>query len=157
MVPNPHDRDEVVSETLLRAYGNDRWGTVTGGRGYVFTIARNLVIDLARRDRVATVEATADIEAVQGSASTECQLHARDALRRIDKVIAGFPPQCRRAFVLRRIEEKSFAEIADDMGLSVSTVEKHVAKAVILLLQAEIECDEPSSIRQEDSSPAEIS
>ena len=141
MVNNPADIDDIVSEAMARAYANEEWRRITSGRSYLFTIARNLVIDMARRSKVVSIEIAADIDAMQSSVSGEALLDARDELRWLEQVVAQFPPQCRRAFILRRVHEKSFAEIAEEMKLSVSTVEKHVAKAVTLLSQAEMRRD----------------
>jgi len=45
-------------------------------------------------------------------------------------------------FILRRIHEKSMLEIAEEMSLSVSTVEKHLAKAIAIVMRAWAEREE---------------
>ena len=67
---------------------------------------------------------------------------ARDQLRRLHQIMNGLPTQCRRVFVARRVHEKSLAEIAVEMDLSVSTVEKHLAKAIRLFAKAIAEQEE---------------
>lgn len=126
----------MVAEVMARAYATENWNNVTTGRAYLFTIARNLIIDNARRDKVVSFETIADLELLQAENSVEAQLHAREALRQIEAIVETLPPQCRRVFVLRRIHERSMIEIAAEMSLSVSTVEKHLAKAIAIVMRA---------------------
>lgn len=136
ILPPAQDLDDMVAEVLARAYATERWEPVTAGRAYLFTIARNLVIDNARRNKIVSFETIADLELLQSEGNLEGQLHARDALRQIQAIVETLPAQCRRVFILRRVHEKSMAEIAEDMDLSVSTVEKHLAKAISLVMRS---------------------
>ena len=136
ILPSTHELDDMVAEVMTRAYATENWGNVTTGRAYLFTIARNLVIDNARRNKVVSFETIADLELLQGENNIEAQLHAREALRQIETIVESLPPQCRRVFILRRIHEMSLLEIAAEMSLSVSTVEKHLAKAVAIVMRA---------------------
>jgi RNA polymerase sigma-70 factor (ECF subfamily) len=136
LAPGMGDLEDLVSEVLTRAYSNNGWRSVDHGRAYLFTVARNLVIDMTRRDKIVSFDTVVELDMLQSDHDLDAQLCARDELRRLQTVLDGMPPQCRRAFVLRRVHEKSVAEIADEMGLSVSTVEKHLGKAVRLLMQA---------------------
>lgn len=142
ILPSQHDLDDMVAEVLARAYATDNWENVSAGRAFLFTIARNLVIDNARRNKIVSFETIADLEILQSDGNAESQLVARDTLRRLQTIIDDLPGQCRKAFILRRVHEKSMAEIADDMSLSVSTVEKHLAKAITLVMRAWAEREE---------------
>ncbi|WP_449473067.1 sigma-70 family RNA polymerase sigma factor [Sphingobium chungangianum] len=136
ILPSFLELDDMVAEVMARAYATENWNNVTTGRAYLFTIARNLIIDNARRNKVVSFETIADLELLQAENSVEAQLHAREALRQIEAIVETLPPQCRRVFVLRRIHERSMIEIAAEMSLSVSTVEKHLAKAIAIIMRA---------------------
>jgi len=58
---------------------------------------------------------------------------AREALQRMKRAVETMPPQCRHIFTLRRVHERSVEEIATELGLSVSAVEKHLGEAVASL------------------------
>ena len=47
ILPSTHELEDMVAEVLARAYATENWENVTTGRAYLFTIARNLVIDTA--------------------------------------------------------------------------------------------------------------
>lgn len=136
------DLDDLVSEALARAYGADDWAAVANGRHYLFRIARNVLIDNARRNALVSFDSVADIDDRQADSRTETGISARDELRQVQRAIDSMPPQARRVFVMRRVHERSIGEIAAEMGLSVSTVEKHLGKAVALLARAIAEIEE---------------
>lgn len=133
ITPPGTDVEDIVAEALARAYSAKDWQGIANGRAYLFRIARNLLIDAARRDAVISFGYVADIESLQADCRTEDGLAARADLRRLEAVVEALPAHCRTAFVLRRVEEWTMPAIAERMGLSVSTVEKHLAKAVMLV------------------------
>jgi RNA polymerase sigma-70 factor, ECF subfamily len=59
-------------------------------------------------------------------ASTELQ-------EAINKALDTLPPQCRRVFELSRNEQLSYAEIAEELGISNNTIENHISKALKLM------------------------
>jgi RNA polymerase sigma-70 factor (ECF subfamily) len=130
------DLEDLVSEVLTRAYANPRWQQVENGRAYLFTIARNLLVDSARRQKVVAFDTIVEFEALQSSYDLSAHLCARDQLRKLQPVLDNLPPQPRRVFVARRLHEKSLAQIAEEMGLSVSTVEKHLGVALAAFMRA---------------------
>nr|WP_276039707.1 sigma-70 family RNA polymerase sigma factor [Sphingomonas sp. GM_Shp_1] len=148
------DVDDCVAEILTRVYASPGWRNVGHGRAHLFTVARNLMIDRARRVRVVAFHTLTEADLLQHSHEPEAALCARDALRRVESALQTLPRQCRTAFVQRRVHGKSVAEIADTMGLSVSTVEKHLVKAVRLMMHAMAEDGEQSGgVRDHDAKP----
>ena len=136
------DIDDLVSEALVRAYGAQNWASIDDGRHYLFRIARNVLIDHVRRSALVRFDSLGDAGEQQPDRRTEAAISARDELRQVQRAIEAMPPQCRRVFVLRRVHEHSIGEIAAEMDLSVSTVEKHLGKAVSLLARAIAEMEE---------------
>lgn len=142
--PSGFDVENLVAESLARAYSAKDIDRIPTGRGYLFTIARNLLIDTIRRDTIVSLDFVADLDTLRSDDSLEACLTARDELRRLHAIIETLPPQCRQVFILRRVHEVSFQEIAVRMSLSVSTVEKHLARAVMLVAKAMSEREEDS-------------
>ena len=136
ILPRRDDLDDLVAEVMTRAYATVDYAQLTAGRAYLFQIARNLIIDEARRAKIVSFDQIADVDLLMDHSSAERMLQARDELRRLDEIIETLPIQCRRAFILRRVHDKSVREIAEEMGLSVSTVDKHIGRATIRVMQA---------------------
>jgi RNA polymerase sigma-70 factor (ECF subfamily) len=66
--------------------------------------------------------------------SPENQAIDRDELSRLAEGIAALPEKMRRVFMMRRVHGFSQREVALKMGISESTVEKHMARGLILML-----------------------
>ena len=133
------DVEDIVSEVLTRAYSSDNWRRMDQGRALVFQIARNLLVDAARRHAIVSIDFMADLEALHlddGQPGPEAAVAARDELRRLQRVLDALPAQPRRVFLMRRVQDLSPQEIAAELRLSVSTVEKHLAKAMVAVTRA---------------------
>lgn len=135
-LPREEDIDDLVAETMTRAFAATDYERITNGRSYLFMIARNMMIDEARRRKIVSFEVLQDLDLIAADLSAERALQARDELRRLEAIIETLPIQCRRVFLLRRVHDKSVQEIAEEMGLSVSTVDKHIARAAMKVMQA---------------------
>ena len=145
------DIDDIVSETLTRAYTTEGYARIDNGRSFLFTVARNLMTDLARRRAVIPFELMANLENFNLSdpaPSPEAAAMARDELHRLQQVVDSLPAQCRQVFLLRRIDEISLQGIAVRLGLSVSTIEKHLSRAMALLNQGMAEGEPPPTERK---------
>lgn len=129
------DVDDLVQDVLTRVLTYEDWRNITNPRAFVMEIARNLVFDEFRRRKVVSINFLPDLD-VLGRATPdpgpEAALLALDELNLVLEAVAQMPPQCRRVFTLRKVYDFPLNEIADKLGLSVSTVEKHLVKALRL-------------------------
>lgn len=67
------------------------------------------------------------------SANQETSLMYRELQKEVNTAISSLPEQCRKVFILSRKYELKNREIADQLGISVKTVEKHISKALSIL------------------------
>jgi RNA polymerase sigma factor (sigma-70 family) len=128
------DIEDLIQETYVRVYSLPDYEHVDSPKAYLFTIARHLAIERARRRRSQATDTVEDFEALNIS-STDSPVDAQiDARRRFESfclAVDSLPPVCRRAFVLRKVYKLSHSEIAEVLGISPSTIEKHVLKGLI--------------------------
>ncbi|HEY3814134.1 MAG TPA: RNA polymerase sigma factor [Caulobacteraceae bacterium] len=152
------DIDEVVQEAYARLWAADT-DRIANPRAYFFVTARHLVGEALRRSRIVQIETVADIDSlniVDDDGGPERRLSGREDVERLKRVLETVPPKCREAFELRKFDGLSQREIAQKMGIAESTVEKHLAKALRLVMKEMAapfpEGDEPSwSVRAYDS------
>jgi RNA polymerase sigma factor (sigma-70 family) len=100
---------------------------------FVFAIARNLLINRARRARVVPIESIADPDELGialDEPAPDRAVMAREELRRLRAAIDQLPPRCREAVVLARIEELPSREIARRMGINETTVSHYIANGM---------------------------
>ena len=128
------DIEDVIQDTYLRIYGIQDYTTVESPKALLITIAHNLAVELGRRRVSRATDAVADFDALGVSSNNpklEEQLDARRRFEAFCSAVDRLPPICRRAFILRKVYKLSQAEISAVLGISQSTVEKHVAKGLV--------------------------
>jgi RNA polymerase sigma-70 factor, ECF subfamily len=123
--------DDIVQEAYLRTY--EHGSRVRTPRALLFSAARNLAADARRHARVAKTDSMGDPEAsgvVSSSDSPEAVALADEESRLLREAVQRLTPQCRAVFALRVFHACSYKEIAERLGISVKTVEKHVAQGL---------------------------
>src|ERR1700756_3887701 len=122
---------EIVQEAFLRTY-RER-DSVTTLRAFLFSTARNLAANEYRHRRITergTMGDFGDSRVKAEHESLETELLRDERNRLIQEAIDRLPPQCRAAFTLRVFHECSYKEVAERLGISVKTVEKHISRAI---------------------------
>ncbi len=130
----PQDGEDLLQEALLRMYALPDAGSVQSPRAMLFSIVHNLAVERHRRASTQATDAVAEIDALgvfSSEAGPEQQADASHRFGRFSAIVSDLPPVCRRAFVLRKIYGLSPEEIAQVLGCTVSTIEKHVAKGMV--------------------------
>jgi RNA polymerase sigma-70 factor (ECF subfamily) len=122
---------EIVQEAFLRTYRQRE--SVTTFRAFLFSTARNLAANEYRHRRLVERGALRDsgspwVNTERESLETELLRDERNRL--IQEAIDRLPPQCRAAFTLRVFHDCSYKEVADRLGISAKTVEKHIARGL---------------------------
>jgi RNA polymerase sigma-70 factor (ECF subfamily) len=122
---------EIVQEAFLRTY-RERESVLTL-RAFLFSTARNLAANEFRHRRVVergTLTSFDEEQVHVECESLESGLLRDERNRLIQEAIDRLPSQCRAAFTLRVFHEYSYKEVADRLGISVKTVEKHISRAM---------------------------
>jgi RNA polymerase sigma factor (sigma-70 family) len=130
----PQDIEEVVQETFLRAFHAEKEVEVRAPKAFLFKIARNLALkELTKKSRLITdyIEDFDGPETLGQEGFGEDHMEMRQKLAAFCHVVASLPPQCRRAFLMRKVYGFSQKEIAERLDISVSTVEKHIASGLM--------------------------
>lgn len=135
---NDIDIDDVIQETYSILAALDAFEAVQFPRAYLFQTARSVLLKQVRRARIVRFDALdemGDDSLHDPSPLPDVIVQDRQTLKNLEAAIACLPKQSRRALVLRKVEGLSQQQIAAQMGLSESTVEKHLARAIQQLLK----------------------
>lgn len=127
------DPDNVVQEAFVRTLQARRNGSVDNARGYLFTTARHLALELMRRRKIISFEAVAEIEALPISndePGVPDKVGLKFDLELLSQAIQSLPERCRAVLTLRKIEGLSQREIAARLGIAEHTVEAQVANGM---------------------------
>lgn len=130
---NQEEAAEVAQETYLRLYKLKELDQVSDTRAFLFQAASNMAVDQLRRkilhDKyVSNEEQKADSPQAR---SPEQIVDGQQQLQRIYQAIEKLPLKCRQAFLLHRKSGLSYSEIAKEMDISVSSVEKYILQALV--------------------------
>ena len=131
------EADDLVQEAFVRlaCYAQDH--TVREPEAFLMRAAQNLSLDAYRaRKRHGEAVLVEDQILVDPGPALEEILLRREQIDLLIKSLASMNPRTSRIILAHRIDGASYAEIAREYGISVSAVEKQIAKAVILLGQA---------------------
>ena len=134
----PTDAEDLAQEAFLRfARAGSSGATVEQPGAYLRQIGRNLVRDRARASATRLVSIDSDATDTAISEEDElCRLEARDSLRRIEAAMLRLKPRTREIFLAHRLDGMSYAQIAEQTGLSVKGVEKQMTKAIAQIRRA---------------------
>lgn len=133
---NRADVDDLCQEVYVRVYEAARRELPQAARPFVFTTARNLLINRFRQQQVVAIEAVADLESLEVSAddpAPDRAAIAHEEFRRLQSAIDRLPPRCREVVVLGRIEGLTGREIAQRLGISEAAVSKHLTRGLSAL------------------------
>lgn len=128
--------EDFAQETFLRGFAAEMRGEIREPKAYLFQIAKSLVLESLRRSKRAPVQALEDsggpeLILDEDQAAAEEWLEARRKLALFVRAVAELPDQCRKAFLMRRVEGLQYKQIANRMHISVSAVEKHVTAGLL--------------------------
>lgn len=125
--------EEVMQETYLRLLETDsrvQQEQIRDQRAFIFRVAGNLAIDVARREQRAGGNGEPDPQQADPVAGPERNAIAQDRLRQLDEALRELPPNARLALLLFRVDGLSHALIARRLGVSESMVAKYLAQAL---------------------------
>jgi RNA polymerase sigma factor (sigma-70 family) len=129
---SPEEAADVAQETYLRLHKLEDLGKLTNARAFMFQTAANMAVDQLRRTILHEkyVEFEVHKEPRQNNSSPDRILNAEEQLQHIYQTIEGLPLKCRQAFLLHRKSGMSYSAIAEEMSISVSSVEKYILQAL---------------------------
>lgn len=128
LVRDPATVEDLAQEVFIRFWEKRSRIRVTSNLpAYLRRMAVNEALAHLRRRR--HFEEESEIPPGEGASAEESYLHL-ELEDNIRAAIDELPPRCRTVFQLSRFEELTYNEIADQMGISVKTVENQMGKAL---------------------------
>ena len=131
------DADDIIQEAYSILAELESVDGIRHPRAYLFQVARSIITRHVRRARIVPIHAVEDLERLDpldDEASPEQRTIDRDELRQLARAIAAMPAKTQEAFVLRRVRGLSQREVAARMRISENTVETHISRGVLFLI-----------------------
>ncbi|AZW32005.1 sigma-70 family RNA polymerase sigma factor [Bordetella bronchiseptica] len=127
----PHRAEDLTQDVFVRVIQGRKAVRMEQARALLATIAKGLVIDHQRR--AALEHAYLEYLAAQppGHApSPQQQAELLQALAELDRLFEGLPPRARAVFLMSQLEGLGYAEIAQRLRISLSSVQQYMLRAM---------------------------
>ena len=133
---NQQDAEDVVQETLIKIWNRrDQWDEIESLEGWALTIARNMALDVLRKQdihRTVSLDEPLSSNAHHLTPNTHTpyeQMMEKERIAMVRDLMNSLPEKQRTAMQLRDFEDKSYKEIAAIMQISEDQVKINIFRA----------------------------
>jgi len=134
-------RDEVMAEEMVQQVFYKLWEKRTklhihtSGKAFLYRAVHNECLNYLKHEKHkrAHEKHSLAVEAYANKENGIDLLVMNELQTRLQKAMNELPEQCRNIFYMNRIEELKYLEIAEELGLSIKTVEAQISKALKIL------------------------
>lgn len=131
--------EDIVVEVFSQFWSKQLHTSVnTSYRSYLFTTVRHAAFHYMRRNfgKEALTDDLGDLPVAAPESSPQQELQFQELVLKIEQVIRSLSPQSQKVFLMSRFEGKRNTAIAEELGISVKTVEGHITKGLSILRKA---------------------
>ena len=133
----PDTAQDLSQETYLRLLRKDSLAHSDNLLGYLYRTAERLAIDFLRYDqRVSSKAELLDDSLECPNIQPESLMILRQQCELLLNCIENMPQLTQQVFLLRKIDEQSYADIAEQLGIAEKTVQRHLIKAMLYCYQS---------------------
>lgn len=133
LFPSLVDIDDIVQEAYVRIIRARDAGRISYAKAFLFSTARNLVLDLFRRRKSVTIDGVAnidDLSVLDEKPDIGDALDRQHELNVLAESVGSLPERCRQVLTLRLLYGYSQREISVRLGISQHTVKAQIAKGM---------------------------
>lgn len=129
---NRDNAQDIAQDTFIRLLNKPAvYHEIRSPRAWLTKVAGNLVTDDIRR-KILEENYVAYLESMPETAyfSPEEQFQLLKLLEQIDSLLSSLRSIEKKAFLMVRLDGLSYKEVASQLGVSLSSIEKYIAKAM---------------------------
>jgi RNA polymerase sigma-70 factor (ECF subfamily) len=131
------DAEEVVNDVFVGIWErHSEMLSDPGLKSYLFRSVKNRCLNNIKRQRLPFDEMPDEMPVASKDHGALDQLEAKEMSERITLVIDKLPTKCKQVFLLSRMHEMSYKEIAELMDISPKTVENQIGIALKFLRES---------------------
>lgn len=125
-----HRAADLAHDTFLRLLAREEAIAIQEPRAFLTTVAQRVLYNHWRREQIERAYLEAFAHMPQPLApSPEERAILLETLFEIDRLLAGLPTPVKRAFLLSQLDGLGQAEIATQLGISITTVKRYLVRA----------------------------
>ena len=129
---NLQQAEDLAQEAFIKLWNNCKKVLFEKARGFLFAVAKNAFYNEVEHQKVVLKYAKLPHKNTD-SETPEFQLEEKEFMDRLQKAIADLPEGQREVFLLNRMDQMTYKEIAQSLDVSQKAVEKRMHKALVKL------------------------
>lgn len=134
-VSDPHEAEDLAQDAFHNMMKLDQLEQLENPKAYLYQAAANLAMNRIRKQRRQQrcehfLKADIEIAQTQTANTPDTIVASRQQLELVMAALQQLPEKVKTAFLLSRAEHKSYTDISEEMGVSVSSVEKYLMTAL---------------------------
>ena len=140
------DVEDILQEAFVRSFEAESRQEIRDARAFLLRTARNVALDHVTSAGYRRTGSLDSIDAEQfedGSVPVDARVESEQRFLAFCQAVGSLPEQCRKVFVLRKVYGLTQQEIAARLGIAESTVEKHIARGLLLCSERMSQADAP--------------
>ncbi len=129
------EAEEIVQTTFLSVWEKKQALSIrTAVKPYLYAMVRNACLNVIKHEKIKQKHVVEEMALAPISHDSVSHAVASSELEtKIQQAMEKLPEQCRLVFKLSRFEELKYAEIAEQLNISIKTVENHMGKALKIM------------------------
>ncbi len=124
---------DIMQDSFMKLWDNCKDIPHDKAKGYVFVSAKNAYLNYLKRQQMKSRHHDSLSKNILYEQSPDYSLQEKEFLEKINRIISSLKPQHRQIFLMNRIDEKTYKEIAQILEISVKTVEKKMHDTLLIV------------------------
>jgi RNA polymerase sigma-70 factor (family 1) len=135
LLRDKEEAEEIVQTMFCRLWEQRESIDITiSVQAYLFRAVRNASLNQIKKTQIRDAYKVMNLDTINSNPEFQPDRITQSELsKRLEKAISGLPEQCRLIFKMSRFEELKYREIAENLGISIKTVENQMGKALKIL------------------------
>ena len=126
--------EDVVQNTFIYFWNNRHVIDIHFSvKSYLYSSVRHGALNVLKKQFIERKHSSQLAEFVEFLQHSDYSEEEEEEVNRIRSVMAELPKQCLKVFLMSALDGKKYQQIADELGISVTTVKTHIAKAYRLI------------------------
>ena len=129
---NVHLAEDIAQDTFLKIWEKKDEIKISTIKAFLFTIATNILNNKIEHQKV-TFKFINTYQEPNPASSPDFDMEMQEFNEKLQKALAELDDNKRTVFLMNRIDELTYKQIADNLGLTVKAIEKRMEKALAFL------------------------
>ena len=129
----PETASDILQDAFFRLIHADTKNDLKNPRAFLYKVVSNLAIDYLRSSNRRLARHADESELIDQPDPTppiEHQLYTQERIVHLRQAVSELPPRCREVFIMHKFKHYPYSVIMNELGISESTVLKHIVKAM---------------------------